>query len=90
MSVWKSWYDAGSNILGYVCCHSAVHISYCTGEAGKAAAAVSSAQNLLRQRGKISTRHDSLHNEARLVLGTILYWDSFGAFLLIDDPYRVR
>jgi pre-mRNA-processing factor SLU7 len=46
-SVWGSWYDAGSSTCGYVCCHSAVHISYCTGEAGKQAAAASSAQNLL-------------------------------------------
>jgi pre-mRNA-processing factor SLU7 len=46
-SVWGSWYDAGSSTWGYVCCHSAVHISYCTGEAGNQAAAVSSAQNLL-------------------------------------------
>jgi pre-mRNA-processing factor SLU7 len=46
-SVWGSWYDTGSNTWGYACCHSTVHISYCTGEAGKQAAAASSAQNLL-------------------------------------------
>jgi pre-mRNA-processing factor SLU7 len=46
-SVWGSWYDTGSSTWGYACCHSGVHISYCTGEAGKQAAAASSAQNLL-------------------------------------------
>ncbi|KAH9992611.1 pre-mRNA-splicing factor SLU7 [Russula vinacea] len=46
-SVWGSWYDTGSSTWGYACCHSTVHISYCTGEAGKEAAAASSAQNLL-------------------------------------------
>jgi pre-mRNA-processing factor SLU7 len=46
-SVWGSWYDTTSSTWGYACCHSTVHISYCTGEAGKQAAAASSAQNLL-------------------------------------------
>ena len=46
-AVWGSWYDSGSSTWGYACCHSNVHISYCTGEAGKDAAAASSAQNLL-------------------------------------------
>lgn len=46
-SVWGSWYDTASSTWGYACCHSTVHISYCTGEAGKQAAAASSAQNLL-------------------------------------------
>jgi pre-mRNA-processing factor SLU7 len=46
-SVWGSWYDTASMTWGYGCCHSTVHISYCTGEAGKQAATASSAQNLL-------------------------------------------
>jgi pre-mRNA-processing factor SLU7 len=45
--VWGSWYDIASNTWGYACCHSVVHISYCTGEAGRQATAASSAQNLL-------------------------------------------
>jgi pre-mRNA-processing factor SLU7 len=53
-AVWGSWYDTGSNSWGYACCHSTVHISYCTGEAGKQAAAASSAQNLLRESGSRS------------------------------------
>jgi hypothetical protein len=47
-SVWGSWYDTASSTWGYACCHSTVHISYCTGEAGKQAATASSAQNLLK------------------------------------------
>ena len=46
-SVWGSWYDPASSTWGYACCHSTMHISYCTGEAGKQAATASSAQNLL-------------------------------------------
>ncbi|KAI0266861.1 Pre-mRNA splicing Prp18-interacting factor-domain-containing protein [Gloeopeniophorella convolvens] len=49
-AVWGSWFDAASSTWGYACCHSNVHISYCTGEAGKQAAAASSAQNLLNSR----------------------------------------
>ncbi|KAF8502257.1 pre-mRNA-splicing factor SLU7 [Russula emetica] len=51
MSVWGSWYDTASSTWGYGCCHSTVHISYCTGEAGKQAARASSAQNLLMGSG---------------------------------------
>lgn len=50
-SVWGSWYDSASSTWGYACCHSTVHISYCTGEAGKQAATASSAQNLLKGSG---------------------------------------
>jgi pre-mRNA-processing factor SLU7 len=32
---------------GYACCHSAIHVSYCSGQAGIEAAKASSAQNLL-------------------------------------------
>lgn len=46
-SVWGSWYETASGTWGYACCHSTVHISYCTGDAGKQAAAASSAQNML-------------------------------------------
>ena len=45
--VWGSWYDALTSLWGYACCHSTVHISYCTGQAGIEAAAESSAKNLL-------------------------------------------
>ncbi|EMD37876.1 hypothetical protein CERSUDRAFT_114513 [Gelatoporia subvermispora B] len=45
--VWGSWYDPGSGQWGYACCHSIVHVSYCTGEAGIAAAQASSAKHLL-------------------------------------------
>jgi len=45
--VWGSWYDPSAGSWGYACCHSTVHISYCTGQAGIEAAAESSAKNLL-------------------------------------------
>lgn len=45
--VWGSWYDPSTSSWGYACCHSMVHISYCTGQAGIEAAAASSAKNLL-------------------------------------------
>ena len=45
--VWGSWYDSLTSLWGYACCHSTVHISYCTGQAGIEAAAASSAKNLL-------------------------------------------
>ena len=45
--VWGSWYDPSTSSWGYACCHSTVHISYCTGQAGIEAAAASSAKNLL-------------------------------------------
>jgi len=50
-SVWGSWYDTASSTWGYACCHSTVHISYCTGEAGRQAAKASSAQILLEGSG---------------------------------------
>jgi pre-mRNA-processing factor SLU7 len=46
-AVWGSWYDPSSSTWGYKCCHSIIHISYCSGEAGIEAAQASSAQNLL-------------------------------------------
>ncbi|KAI0032099.1 pre-mRNA-splicing factor SLU7 [Vararia minispora EC-137] len=49
-SVWGSWYDLSSGQWGYACCHSFVHVSYCTGAAGKEAAQESSAQTLLAAR----------------------------------------
>lgn len=45
--VWGSWYDTTTGQWGYACCHSSMHISYCTGQAGIEAALASSAQNLL-------------------------------------------
>ncbi|KAF9263318.1 hypothetical protein L218DRAFT_959333 [Marasmius fiardii PR-910] len=46
-SIWGSWYDPGSGLWGYACCHSTIHISYCAGQAGIEAARASTAQNLL-------------------------------------------
>ncbi|KAJ7497464.1 Pre-mRNA splicing Prp18-interacting factor-domain-containing protein [Mycena latifolia] len=45
--VWGSWYDPSSGTWGYACCHSTIHVSYCSGQAGIEAAQASSAQNLL-------------------------------------------
>ena len=45
--VWGSWYESSTGLWGYACCHSTIHISYCTGQAGIEAAASSSAKNLL-------------------------------------------
>ncbi|KAI8993021.1 pre-mRNA-splicing factor SLU7 [Trametes punicea] len=47
-AVWGSWYDITTGQWGYACCHSSVHMSYCTGEAGIKAAEESSAKNLLQ------------------------------------------
>lgn len=47
-AVWGSWYDMATGQWGYACCHSAVHMSYCTGEAGIKAAEESSAKHLLQ------------------------------------------
>lgn len=46
-AVWGSHYDHGSGQWGFACCHSTIHGSYCTGEAGIEAALASSAQHLL-------------------------------------------
>lgn len=46
-NVWGSWYDPSTSTWGYACCHSTVHVSYCSGQAGIEAAQASSAQNLL-------------------------------------------
>lgn len=45
--VWGSWYDPSTSSWGYACCHSTIHVSYCTGQSGIEAAASSSAKNLL-------------------------------------------
>lgn len=45
--VWGSWYDSGTGTWGYACCHSIIHVSYCSGRAGIDAAQASSAQALL-------------------------------------------
>lgn len=46
-AIWGSFYDRDSKQWGFACCHSLISGSYCTGEAGKAANASSSAQALL-------------------------------------------
>jgi pre-mRNA-processing factor SLU7 len=45
--VWGSWYDTSNGTWGYACCHSSIHISYCSGLAGIQAAQASTAQQLL-------------------------------------------
>jgi pre-mRNA-processing factor SLU7 len=52
--VWGSWYDPSSGTWGYACCHSIIHVSYCSGQAGIEAAQASSAQNLLASTSKLS------------------------------------
>jgi pre-mRNA-processing factor SLU7 len=47
-TIWGSWYDTASGLWGYACCHSDIHVSYCSGQAGIDAAQASSAQNLLK------------------------------------------
>ncbi|KAI0374037.1 pre-mRNA-splicing factor SLU7 [Pilatotrama ljubarskyi] len=47
-AVWGSWYDVTTGQWGYACCHSSIHMSYCTGEAGIKAAEESSAKHLLQ------------------------------------------
>ncbi|KAG6898170.1 hypothetical protein C0992_004157 [Termitomyces sp. T32_za158] len=46
-AIWGSWYDPSTATWGYACCHSVVHLSYCSGSAGIEAAQASSAQHLL-------------------------------------------
>ena len=46
-AVWGSWYDTSTGNWGYACCHSSIHISYCSGLVGIEAAEASSAQQLL-------------------------------------------
>ena len=46
-TVWGSWYDPSTGQWGYACCHSIIHISYCSGRAGIEATHASSAQHLL-------------------------------------------
>jgi len=53
--VWGSWYDPSMSSWGYACCHSTVHISYCTGQAGIEATAASSAKNLLASSKPVET-----------------------------------
>ena len=53
--IWGSWYDTSTSSWGYACCHSTVHISYCTGQAGIEAAAASSAKNLLTSSKAVET-----------------------------------
>ena len=45
--MWGSWYDTSTGAWGYACCHSSIHISYCSGLVGIEAAQASSAQQLL-------------------------------------------
>lgn len=47
-AVWGSYYDTANGMWGYACCHSVIHVSYCSGIAGIEAAQASSAQNLLQ------------------------------------------
>ena len=58
-AVWGSWYDLASGTWGYACCHSVIHLSYCTGESGKEAAQASSAQNLLASSAPAAPQADA-------------------------------
>lgn len=53
--VWGSWFDPNTGDWGYACCHSSVHVSYCTGQAGIEAARASSAQHLLASSSSTTT-----------------------------------
>lgn len=46
-AVWGSWYSLSSGQWGYACCHSTLHGSYCSGQAGIDASEAASAQKLL-------------------------------------------
>ncbi|BDA42492.1 Pre-mRNA-splicing factor SLU7 [Coccomyxa sp. Obi] len=59
-SVWGSWWSDGQ--WGYACCHQTVKNSYCTGEAGEAAAAEAVAQ---MEANMASRAADSATAEAR-------------------------
>jgi len=54
-AIWGSWYDTSTGVWGYACCHSTIHVSYCSGEAGIQAALASSAQHLLGSMSTAST-----------------------------------
>ncbi|KIK67212.1 hypothetical protein GYMLUDRAFT_238533 [Collybiopsis luxurians FD-317 M1] len=54
-AIWGSWYDTSTGSWGYKCCHSIIHLSYCSGEAGIAATEASTAQNLLASSEPSST-----------------------------------
>jgi pre-mRNA-processing factor SLU7 len=47
MAVWGSWYSLATGQWGFACCHSTLHGSYCSGEAGIEAAEAASARKLL-------------------------------------------
>jgi pre-mRNA-processing factor SLU7 len=46
-TVWGSWFDSSSGTWGYACCHSTIHVSYCSGLAGIEATHASDARSLL-------------------------------------------
>lgn len=46
--IWGSWYSVQTRQWGYACCHSLIHASYCTGQAGIEAADASSHATLLK------------------------------------------
>jgi pre-mRNA-processing factor SLU7 len=58
-AVWGSWYDTSTGAWGYACCHSIIHVSYCSGEAGIQAALASSAQHLLASTSAASAERPS-------------------------------
>lgn len=60
-AVWGSWYDPSSSQWGYACCHSIIHVSYCSGQAGIDAAKASTAQHLLTEVGThVSERREAV------------------------------
>ncbi|KAI0093237.1 pre-mRNA-splicing factor SLU7 [Irpex rosettiformis] len=66
-AVWGSWYDAASGQWGFACCHSAVHLSYCTGEAGLEAARASSAKQLLASSSTVSAPPPLAESSSKVV-----------------------
>ena len=69
-AVWGSWFDISSATWGYACCHSVIHVSYCSGMAGIEAAQASTAQSLLSSTivPVSSSSSGQANNESRAVL----------------------
>ncbi|SOV07912.1 related to step II splicing factor SLU7 [Ustilago sp. UG-2017a] len=63
--VWGSWYDIERGEWGYGCCRSCVCNSYCTGEAGIAAAQASSTVPSISKKEEKPTEKDKNEKESR-------------------------
>ena len=80
--VWGSFFDINTRQWGYVCCHSTIQASYCTGQAGIEAAKASSAGEMLKraaqrlevqkgQENTVQANGDSLLSKKRLGEGDL-------------------